>query len=51
VDVATEDAETLDLLLDGEPHVLASLPGRSPDAALDLVRDLLRAGVLVPAPQ
>jgi len=51
VDVATEDAETLDLLLDGEPHVLASLPGRSPDAALDLVRDLLRAGVLVPAPR
>jgi bifunctional lysine-specific demethylase and histidyl-hydroxylase NO66 len=43
-----EHAEALDVLLDGEPHQVAELPGLSGDVALDLVRRLLRAGVLVP---
>jgi bifunctional lysine-specific demethylase and histidyl-hydroxylase NO66 len=48
LDISASHSEALDFLLDGEPHVVSDVPGLSTDAALDLVRRLLRAGVLIP---
>ena len=48
VELPLASAPALDLLLDGKPHAVESLPGLDLDGQVSLVQRLLREAVLVP---
>jgi bifunctional lysine-specific demethylase and histidyl-hydroxylase NO66 len=48
VELPAATAPALDVLFDGKPHTVESLPGLDIDARIDLVQRLLREAVLVP---